>query len=61
MTSNKNKTLLTSSNFLQIIVKALFAFSRTPFMVTIRSGVDPSEIVILAPLFKHKIINIINP
>jgi len=32
--------------------KALFAFSTTPFIVTILSGVEPSEIVIRAPLLE---------
>ena len=44
----------TSSNFLHIIEKALLAFSTTPFMVTILSGVEPSDIVIRAPLFLFK-------
>lgn len=39
-----------SSNFLHIIEKALLAFSIIPFIVTMRSGVEPSEMVILAPL-----------
>ena len=46
----RNKALLTSSNFLQIIVKALKMESVDPVTVTIRSGHDESEILILAPL-----------
>ena len=42
--------VLTSSNFLQIIVKALKMESVDPVTVTIRSGHDESEMLILAPL-----------
>ena len=49
------EALLTSSNFLQIIVKALKMESVDPVTVTIRSGHDESEILILAPLWKWKI------
>lgn len=41
---------LTSSNFLQINVNALFIHSVVPVTVTIRSGQDPSDMFILAPL-----------
>ena len=51
----RKKALLTSSNFLQIIVKALKMESVDPVTVTIRSGHDESEILILAPLWKRKI------
>ena len=44
--------ILTSSNFLQIIVKALKMESVDPVTVTILSGHDESEMLILAPLCK---------
>ena len=53
--NGRNKALLTPSNFLQIIVKALKMESVDPVTVTIRSGHDESEILILAPLWKWKI------
>lgn len=40
---------LTSSNFLQINVKALKIALVDPVTVTIRSGHDPSDMFILAP------------
>jgi hypothetical protein len=46
---------LTSSNFLHINRKPLLTLSNIPCSVTILSGVEPSVIVIRAPLFKNKI------
>lgn len=45
---------LTSSNFLQIIVKALWIHSVVPVTVTIRSGQEPSDMFILAPLYNNR-------
>lgn len=44
----------TSSNFLQIIVKALLMLSKEPVIVTIRSGQEPSDMLILAPLYNKQ-------
>ena len=44
---------LTSSNFLQIMVKALYIWSVVPVTVTILSGHDASEMFILAPLCRQ--------
>ena len=45
---------ITSSNFWQIISKALDNVSIVPTIVTIRSGVVPSLIFIRAPLWKRR-------
>lgn len=44
----------TSSNFCAIMEKALKMPSVGPVMVTILSGDDPSDMLIRAPLWKHK-------
>ena len=44
----------TSSNLQQIIVKALCMLSVVPVMVTIRSGHEPSDMLILAPLCQQQ-------
>lgn len=44
----------TSSNFCAIMEKALKIPSVGPVMVTILSGDDPSDMLIRAPLWKHK-------
>ena len=46
-----------SSNFLHIIENDLLTFSTSPLIVTMRSGVEPSDMVILAPLFKNSFTN----
>lgn len=46
---------LTSSNFLQMSVNALKMAFVGPVTVTMRSGHEPSEMLILAPDCKHKI------
>jgi len=48
---------LTSSNFLQMSVNALKMAFVGPVTVTMRSGQDPSEMLILAPDCKHKLHN----
>lgn len=50
------KKKLTSSNFLQINVKALKIEFVDPVTVTIRSGHDPSDMFILAPDWKAKLL-----
>ena len=44
-----NRVIFTSSSFLQIRLKALKIASVDPVMVTIRSGHDPSEMLMRAP------------
>ena len=48
---------LTSSNFLQMSVNALKMAFVGPVTVTMRSGQEPSEMLILAPDCKHKLHN----
>jgi hypothetical protein len=55
-TTNKSESL-TSSNFLQMSVKALKMAFVGPVTVTMRSGQEPSEMFILAPDCKHKLCN----
>lgn len=45
---------ITSSNFCAIMEKALKMPSVGPVMVTILSGDDPSDMLMRAPLWKHK-------
>jgi len=55
-TTNKSVSL-TSSNFLQMSVNALKMAFVGPVTVTMRSGQEPSEMLILAPDCKHKLHN----
>jgi hypothetical protein len=53
----KKELSLTSSNFLQMSVKALRMAFAGPVTVTMRSGKQPSEMLILAPDCKHELHN----
>ena len=44
----------TSSNFLQMRLNALKMASVVPVMVTIRSGQEPSEMLMRAPDYRRK-------
>lgn len=55
------KNVNTSSNFLHMSVNALKIALVLPVTVTIRSGHDPSDMLILAPDWKKKKIYLIGP
>jgi len=55
--STNKSVSLTSSNFLQMSVNALKMAFVGPVTVTMRSGQEPSEMLILAPDCKHKLHN----